>query len=334
MIVDGAWRNGEPGILFYDTMNDSPYKYSNQEIMATNPCGEQPLPFNGACNLGSLDISKFLDEDKTINLELFELAIELSVNFLDHVISESAYPTKDIETWVKDNRPVGLGIMGLADYYLMRKIAYGSDKALEELRFILNFMAITAENKSIELGELYGIPKACKKLPIRRRNITVLSIAPTGTISLIAGCNSGIEPIFSEITIRNDKTGSYEFNNISSDADYFRCAVSINGAKEVTWEEHVNTQSNAQMFIDSGVSKTINFPTNTHRETIYKAFMLAWKSKCKGLTVYRNHSRNIEVLSPKNLKKDLCPICESELLHIDGCKKCSNPDCSFSLCDV
>ncbi len=331
-IVEGAWRNGEPGLLFYDRINDSPYKYSNQTILATNPCGEQPLPPNGVCNLGSLDISKFLREDRTINLELLDLATRLSIRFLDDVVERSSYPTDDIARWAKDNRPVGLGIMGLADYYLKRGVAYGSDKSIEELKFILKFIKEIAEDESIILGEERGIPSACAKLPVPRRNVTLLSIAPTGTISILAGCNSGIEPIFSEIVIRNDKTGSYQFGNDLVEKDYFRCAVSSNGEKEVTWEEHVNIQAAAQMFVDSGVSKTINFPNHVHRDTIYKAFILAWKLGCKGITVYRNGSRSVEVLSPKNIKRDKCPVCGSDLVSESGCKKCTNSSCGWSLC--
>ncbi len=332
MIVEGSWRNGEPGLIFYNTVNDSPYKYSNQEILATNPCGEQGLPFNGVCNLGSLDINKFLNTDNTIDLPLLETAVRLSVRFLDKVITKNKFPTEDITRWAMNNRPIGLGIMGLADYYLSRGIAYGSEQALEELEFILAFMYNVAENESIELGEMYGVPEACKALPKPRRNITLLSIAPTGTISLLAGCNSGIEPVFSEITSRTDKTGNYSFDNESSHLDYFRCAVSMNGGKEVTWEEHVETQASAQKFVDSGVSKTINFPNHTHRDTIGKAFMLAWELGCKGITVYRNGSREIEVLSPKAIKKDKCPVCDGELIKEAGCKHCNK--CDWSMCEV
>lgn len=332
LIVEGAWKNGEPGLLFYDRINDSPYKYSKQEILATNPCGEQPLPPNGVCNLGSLDISKFLDDDKALDLWLFEVAIRYGVRFLDNVVTHSSYPTKDIQEWVDKNRPVGIGIMGLADYYMKREVAYGSDQALEELEFIMSFMKGIAEDESIELGEQRGVPEACKVLPNPRRNITVLSIAPTGTISLLADCNSGIEPFFSEITIRKDNTGTYEIGGIDNLPEYFRCAVSANGATEVTWEEHVRTQASAQKFVDSGVSKTINFPNYTHKDTIAKAFMLAWELDCKGITVYRNGSREKEVLQPKNVKKDLCPVCESELVKESGCKHCTK--CEWSMCDV
>jgi ribonucleoside-diphosphate reductase alpha chain len=297
LIIEGAWRNGEPGMLFYDSMNNnSPYRYSGQELVTVNPCGEQGLPFNGVCNLGSLDVSKFLLPDKTIDTVKLGAATRLGVRFLNYVIERSNYPTKEIEEWVEKNKPIGLGIMGLADYYLQRGIAYGSEQALEELGFIMEFMKNIAEDESIEIGREKGIPEACKDLPYPRRNVTLLSIAPTGTISLIAGCSSGIEPIFSEIVIRNDKTGSYQFDNDLASKDFFRCAVAANGAIEVTWEEHVKTQAIAQQFVDSGVSKTINFPNHTHRETIAKAFMLAWELGCKGITAYRNGSRKVEVL--------------------------------------
>lgn len=284
------------------------------------------------CNLGSIDISKFLDDENTIDLWLLEVATRYSIRFLDDVVSVSSYPTDEISKWAIDNRPVGLGVMGIADYYLKRGIAYGSKKALEELEFILSFMKSISEDESLLLGEERGIPAECSKLPIPRRNITLLTIAPTGTISLIADCNSGIEPFFSEITTRTDKTGTYELGDLSNIPEHFRCAVSANGAKEVTWEEHVLTQASAQKFVDSGVSKTINFPNHTHKDTIAKAFLLAWESNCKGITVYRNGSRATEVLQPKNVKKDLCPVCEGTLVKESGCKHCTS--CDWSVCET
>ena len=225
--------------------------------------------------------------------------------------------------------------MGLADYYMRRGIAYGSDKALEEISFILSFIKNIAEDESISLGNIRGIPEACKNLPVPRRNVTLLSIAPTGTISILAGCNSGIEPYFSDLIARTDKTGSYEFDHSKlAENDYFRCAVSSNGATEVTWKEHIDTLATCQKFIDAGVSKTINFPKRTKRETIYDAFIYAWKSGVKGITVYRNGSREQEVLTPQEIKKNHCPLCKSELIKESACTKCSNPECGFSLCEV
>ena len=322
LIVEGAWKNGEPGLLFKTRYDDSPYKYTGQEILTTNPCSEQPLPPNGVCNLGSFDLSKFL-KDGEINYAQLEIGVKLAVDFLDTVVTATSYPTKDIETWAIQNRAIGVGIMGFADYCLMRKLAYGSPESTLELKNILGFMYDVAEKESILLGETMGVPKMCRKLPIPRRNITLLTVAPTGTVSLIAGCSSGIEPIFSEITIRNDKTGIYTFENDLASQPYFRCAVSANGSeKEVTWEEHVEVLSAAQMFIDSGVSKTVNFPNHTRRETIGKAIMMAWKNNCKGIAVYRNGSRKVEVLTPKNLKKDKCPVCGEDIIVINNIKKC------------
>jgi ribonucleoside-diphosphate reductase alpha chain len=325
LIIEGAWRNGEPGILFKNRIDDSPYTYTGQEILACNPCAEQPLPSNGVCNLGSLDISKFLNSKKEMDFEKFEIAIRLGIDFLDSVIDASDFPTKEIEKWAQENRAVGLGIMGFADYCLLKEIAYGSDQSIHELEKILNLIVIVANSESKILGEKFGIPKMCLSLPQPRRNITINTIAPTGTASLIAGCSSGIEPIFSEITVRNDKTGTYTFENDLADKPYFRCAVSANGAQEVTWEEHVKILATAQKYIDSGVSKTINFPTLTRRETFAKAVFMAWELGCKGIATYRNGSRKTEVLSPKNVKKDKCPVCGNELIEINGKLKC--PSC-------
>lgn len=327
LIVEGTWRNGEPGLLFFNEINEStPYKYAGVKIHATNPCGEQPLPANGSCNLGSLDVSKFFDQKtKQFDWEKLELATRLSIRFLDSVISKNVFPTRGIEEVSLKSRQVGLGIMGFADLLLMKEISYGSKESLDILENLLQFIYKISKNESEKIGEELGIPEWCQKLPEPRRNITLLSIAPTGSISLLAGCNSGIEPIFSEIIIRNDKTGSYQFTNDLANQPYFKCAVSSNGnEREVTWEEHVNIQASAQKYVDSGVSKTINFPTHTRRETIHNAFMLAWETKCKGITAYRNGSRKTEVLSPKNLKKDKCPICEKDIVIISGKKKCLN----------
>lgn len=329
-IVDGAWKNGEPGILFSDRIGDSPYKYAGVEILATNPCGEQPLPPHGSCNLGSLDISKFFS-GKLFDWELFEKAIRLSIRFLDSVIDVNQFPTKEIEKTAKEFRQVGLGIMGFADANMILEVPYGSQKSLEFLDECMKFMYEKAKDESEKIGEELGVPEQCKKLPEKRRNITLISIAPTGSISLIAGCNSGIEPFFSEITQRKDKTGEYTIESDSS-LDWFRCAVSSTGRREVSWEEHVLVQSTAQKYCDSGVSKTINFPTHTRKETIAKAFFMAWENLCKGITVYRNASRKAEVLSPKNMSKNKCPACDGETVKFDGCTKCTS--CDWSICSV
>lgn len=332
-IVDGAWSNGEPGIVFLDRMNDSPYKYSGQKIEATNPCGEQPLPANGVCNLGSLDLSKFVSEGK-IGWDKLSTAVKVGVRFLDSVIDISAFPTDDITQWVKDNRPVGLGYMGFADLLLEMGIAYGSPMSLEIASEVGEFIKTVAENESCRLGQEMGIPSACLNLPIPRRNVTVVSIAPTGTISLIAGCSNGVEPIFSEFTIRSDKTGIYKIEHKNSHDPYFRCAVSGNGGVEVTWQEHVLMQNEVQKHVDSGVSKTINFPNSATKEEVGSAFMMAYDlGAVKGMTVYRNGSRQVEVLSPKMINKEKkCPECGGTLIKEGGCTHCDK--CEYSFCEV
>jgi ribonucleoside-diphosphate reductase alpha chain len=332
MIVDGAWKNGEPGIIFYSKVNDSPYKYSYQEIEATNPCGEQGLPKNGACNLGSLDVSKFF-VDGAFDWEKLEVAIRLSMHFLDQVIDVNIYPNEDIKQWTEENRPVGLGTMGLADLLLLEKIAYGSKECLNYIDKLYDFIRYISLEESEKMGKQFGIPKACEFLPVPRRNITVNTVAPTGSIALLAGAHgSGCEPIFSEFTTRKDMTGTYQIYHPDFEEPYFRCAVASNGAQEVTWKEHVLVQTQIQKYIDSGVSKTCNFPQHTRRDTIGEAFMMAWKLGAKGLTVYRNGSREIEVLSPKNLKNDKCPVCGGELVKESNCKHCVS--CDFSMCEI
>jgi len=304
------------------------------EGVVVHNCGEMPLPPNGACNLGSLDISKFLQDGK-LDYDLLRRAVQLAVVFLDNVASVSSYPTPEITAWVRDNNPVGLGIMGFADYLLKIGVAYGSKASLKELDSIMGFIYGVAHEKSQELGKIRGYPKACRKLSSMRRNITLLTIAPTGTISLIAGCSSGIEPVFSEITLRSDNTGTYQITHPYADERHFRCAVSANGAKEVTWQEHLAVQNAAQEHVDSGVSKTINLPNNASRGAIWNAFVAAWKSPyIKGVTVYRNQSRKAEVLTPKNLKEDLdlCPVCGEALVREGGCTHCSS--CDYSLCSI
>jgi ribonucleoside-diphosphate reductase alpha chain len=290
---------------------------------------EQPLPPNGVCNLGSLDLSKFVNKAKQMDFEKLEYAARLGTRFLDRVVDKSVYPTADIDNWAHNNRAIGVGIMGFADYCLMKEIAYGSDESLKELDEILSKIYFWAKDESEKLGQELGIPKECAKLPIPRRNITVTTIAPTGTVSLIAGASSGIEPIFSEVVVRNDKTGTYVFEEKLADKPYFRCAVSANGAQEVTWEEHVKVLATAQKNIDSGVSKTINFPTGTHRDTFYKAVFMAWELGCKGIAMYRNGSRKKEVLSPKNIKQDKCPNCDTILVTINNVKTC--PSCDWKM---
>lgn len=293
LIVESAWKNGDPGMLFYDTINDCPYQYSKQEITATNPCGEQTLAQNGSCNLGSIDVSKFYNEDRDI-MEWTRLgtAIEVAMQFLDDVLSVNSFPTPEFAKWAKDNRPVGLGVMGWADLLLKMKIAYGSEDSFKFAQKIGRFFERTAHEKSVKLGQERGTPKSCKYDELEnRRNVTTLSIAPTGTISLLAGCSSSIEPVFSATTFRYDNTGAKEMRHPYAKKSWFKCA------SDLSWQEHVGMQAAWQSHIDSAISKTINFSNDATEEDVASAYMSAWKSGCKGITVYRDGCKSSQVLN-------------------------------------
>lgn len=300
-IVHNAWKNGDPGLLFYNAMNSGPYKHSGQELTATNPCGEQMLPQYGSCNLGSIDVSKYYDDGlRDVNWDALSDAIHTAVQFLDNVISANKFPTSDFTNWAKNNRPVGLGIMGWADLLLKKRIAYGSPRSLEYASELAKFFAEQAHTKSVQLGKDKGTPKSCqyKELDFRR-NATTISIAPTGSISLLAGCNGSIEPVYSPTIFMYNNTGSYEMPHPSADKSYFRSAVDPSGEKEVTWQQHIDMQAAFQEHCDSGISKTINMKNEATEADVSKAYMRAWKSGCKGVTIYRDGSKTAQVLNTK-----------------------------------
>ncbi len=301
MIVKNAWSNGDPGMLFYEAMNSGPYKYSNQELTATNPCGEQMLPQYGSCNLGSIDVSKFYDKSRrAVDWDGLRSAIQLAFRFLDNVISINLFPTEDFARWAEENRPVGLGIMGWADLLLKLRISYGSSTSLALAEKISKFFQDTAHETSVQLGKEKGSSKCCQYKELKyRRNVTTISIAPTGTISLLAGCSSSVEPIFAPVIYRYDNTGQYELPHPDSDKQYFRCALDKgrNGEREVTWQQHVDMQAAFQKYCDSGISKTINMPNNATPDDIRKAYLRAWKSGCKGITIYRDGCKTAQVLN-------------------------------------
>jgi len=298
-IVENAWKNGDPGMLFYSAINNGPYKYSKQEITATNPCGEQTLPSWGSCNLGSIDVSKFYDKDtNTIDWKELKKAIHVSFQFLDDVIDVNKFPTKDFSIWAKQNRPVGLGIMGWSDLLLKLKYTYGAPKSLVLAEELAEFFEKEAHKKSVALAKEKGTPKCCKYDELEhRRNVTTISIAPTGSISLLAGCSSSIEPIYSPIIYRYDNTGQYEFSHPDANKSHFRCALSKDGEKEVHWKEHIKMQAAFQLHCDSAISKTINMSNSATMKEVSEAYMLAWKSGCKGITVYRDGSKSTQVLN-------------------------------------
>ncbi len=334
LIVQQAWKNGEPGIVFIDRVNaDNPTPHIG-EIESTNPCGEQPLlPFE-SCNLGSINLAKmFVQTDNTVSIDYKRLdeTIKTAIRFLDDVIEMNRYPLVAIQEKTLANRKIGLGVMGFADLLIKMGIPYNSDTAVrtgEKLMEYINLRAIEfSRDLAEERGAFPNYPGSIWEKPDERpmRNATVTTIAPTGTISIIAGCSSGIEPLFAvafkrrildgdeltevhPILLQMAKDGGFysqelmkkiatqgSVQNISEvPAELRRVFVT---AHDVTPDWHVKMQAAFQKHTHNAVSKTINFPFHALIEDVRQAFELAYKLGCKGITVYRDGSREAQVLS-------------------------------------
>lgn len=333
-IIHAAWENGEPGVLFLDTINAANPTPFLGEIEGTNPCGEQPLLPYEACVLGSVNLSQMvkLKHDKyETDWNRLETVISVAVHFLDNVIDMNKYPLPQTEQLTKGNRKIGLGIMGLADLLIKLGIPYNSDEAVHFTEKLVSFFSQKANEASIKIAVKRGVfPNHRKSIYAQKnghgyRNASRTTIAPTGTISIIADCSSGIEPLFAIAYKRNvlieeglpeinpffvetaKKRGFYSerlLETISKEGtiqnineipeDIKKVFVT---ARDVSPEQHVNIQATCQKYIDSGVSKTINFPKDASVDDVGKVFLLAYKSGCKGITVYRDKSRMSQALS-------------------------------------
>lgn len=324
LVCANAWKNGEPGLIFIDEVNrTSPLKKLGR-IEATNPCNEAPLHPYSSCVLGSINLSKMV-RNKHIDWVKLANAVRLGVRFLDDVIEINRYPLKEIEKVTKANRQIGLGIMGFADMLVQLKIRYGSRECLEIIERIMHFIKKHAEETSEILAKEKGIFPNFKKSTLKkqRRNATLLSIAPTGTISLIAGCSSGIEPYFGLVYTREIMEGTklVEINRYFEEAlrreglyneRRIREVAKRGSIKEIKLpihlkqafvtafdlkpELHLKVQAAFQKYVDAAVSKTINLPGSATIRAVKEIFLLAWKLKCKGITLYRYGSRERQVL--------------------------------------
>jgi ribonucleoside-diphosphate reductase alpha chain len=306
LIVESAWAVGDPGLIFIDRVNRGNPTAGLGPIRATNPCGEQPLHDYESCNLGSVNLANFFDARKKdrFDWERFAGTIRTAVRFLDDVIEVNKYPLPQIEQVTRGNRRIGLGVMGWADLLLLMKVKYDSPKALALAERVAAFLRKEALAASRELaGERGSFPNIGQSVYKGRkmRNATVFTIAPTGTISRIAGCSSSIEPVFAfEVVSKildselKDVHPIYaEWKEKNPDRplpDYF---VS---AHEVSPEWHVRTQAAFQKHVDNSVSKTINFPHEAIVEDVEKAFHQAWDLGTKGITIYRDGCRESQVL--------------------------------------
>ncbi|OWK26811.1 MAG: ribonucleoside-diphosphate reductase, adenosylcobalamin-dependent [Parcubacteria group bacterium GW2011_GWA2_38_13b] len=347
LITKHAWNNGEPGIIFIDNINRDNPTPKFGPIESTNPCAEQPLlPFE-SCNLGSINLTKVIIKkanSRKINWNKLKRIIHDAVHFLDNVIDMNHYPLPAIEIMTKGNRKIGLGLMGFADMLIKLSIPYDSDRALRIAEEIMGFIQKEAKEASAAIAVKRGLfPNFRDSVydvsgtmnTVKVRNATVTTIAPTGTIAVIAGCSSGIEPHFALAYTRisyiaqNDNNGAdkgvelVEVNPLFEEIAKKRGFYDSNLMKEVAEkgsvqdikgipvdvkrifvtsldiapEWHIKIQAAFQKYVDNAVSKTINFPFSAAVEDVKKSYLLAYKSGCKGVTIYRNESRKQQVLN-------------------------------------
>lgn len=325
MISKQAWTNGDPGIVFIDEINKHNPTPLMGEIEATNPCGEVGLLPYEACILGSINLSNFV-KNKKIDFKKLEKTIKIAIHFLDNSIDASLYALKETEQIVKLNRKIGLGIMGFADSLIKMNIAYDSEKAEKSAEKIMQFIKDKSIKTSQELAKIKGgFPsqeKSVFKKEKPRRNATLTTIAPTGTISIFANCSEGIEPLFGPMISRISTYGTMiEINPLFKNIiKKFKLSqetldkISREGtlqntnlpeeikkifrtAHDISPEWHLRIQAAFQKFTDNAISKTVNLPRNASIEDVEKIFMLAHKLKLKGLTVYRYGSRREQILS-------------------------------------
>lgn len=339
-IIKQAWENGDPGIVFLDKLNRDNPTPGLGEIEATNPCGEQPLLPMEACNLGSINLGKFViesDDDPAIDYEGLKETVWSAVRFLDNTIDMSRYPIPEIDKMVKGNRKIGLGIMGFADMLYQLKTPYNSEQALviaeEIMAFIQNESHEASKHLAKERGVFDNFDKSIfkDKKDCSYRNATTTTIAPTGTLSIIAECSSGIEPLFALSFVRNvmDNDELLEvnpyFESVARERGFYSKELmddiaqkgSIHTiteipedvrnvyvtAHDVSPEWHIRMQAAFQKYTDNAVSKTVNLPRDATIDDVLKVYNLAYELECKGVTIYRDGSKENQVLSFADDKK-------------------------------
>jgi ribonucleoside-diphosphate reductase alpha chain len=351
LVAHSAWATGDPGVVFIDEINRHNPTPAVGKMESTNPCGEQPLlPFE-SCNLGSINLSRMVAADK-IDWDKLKAMVRNAVHFLDNVVSANRYPLEETKSITLANRKIGLGVMGFADMLIELGVPYDSDEALALAEQIMKFIQEEAHAKCEEIAEKRGsfpnFEKSIWKGKYKAfRNATVTTIAPTGTISIIAGCSSGIEPIFAISFIRNvmggtrlfetnplfeavakergfygtelleeiAKTGSVQ--NIAGVPDHVKRIFMT--ALDIAPEWHVRMQAAFQKYTDNAVSKTVNLPFDATVEDVRKVYELALKLKCKGVTVFRYGSKPEQVLYIGEVKAKEGKFVSADSEYAGGC---------------
>jgi ribonucleoside-diphosphate reductase alpha chain len=352
-VVKSAWKTGDPGFIFIDEINRHNPTPGLGEIESTNPCGEQPLLPYESCNLGSINLSKMV-RDGAIDWDKLRKTVHLGIHFLDNIIDINNFPLPEIESITKGNRKIGLGVMGFAELLIQLGVSYTSDEALEMAEGVMKFIQQEAVAKSLQLASQRGsFPNFTgsnwEKTGYKgMRNASLITIAPTGTLSIIAGTSSGIEPLFAISFYREILEGTklLEVNPFfTSMAEGEGIAgrelmesIALKGsiqdlpsvpaplkrifltALEIPPEWHVKMQAAFQKYTDNAVSKTINLPQDATVEYVAKAYLQAYETKCKGITIFRYGSKKHQVLHI-GLSKDM-PVQASPEFAGD-CRICS-----------
>jgi len=349
LIVNAAWLTGDPGLIFLDEINRKNPTPRVGQIEATNPCGELPLLPYESCNLGSINLAKMV-QGRALDWDKLRETIRWGIRFLDDVIEVNRFPLPQVQEITFSNRKIGLGIMGFADLLIRLGLPYHSPDALRFAAKLMRFVHQESLKASVALARERGVfPNFSHSLYARKnlrvRNATVNTIAPTGTISIIAGCSSGIEPLFAVSFVRNVLSGTklFEvnpiFEEIAKNRGFYskemvaRVAQSgslqkIKGipqdvkrifvtAFDVTPAQHLRVQAAFQRYSDNSVSKTINLPSEATVEDVRKIYLVAYQMKCKGITIYRYGSKEEQVLSFGYKEKDQ-PVVHSDIIAVES----------------